>query len=480
MKEDPVSMEAGSDRIRQWMPMRWPAGPLEAALRGKAGPIAPSQAEVLRKWLDPALLVSLVARTPVNCLIVSWGADLPEDNSQRLSMQPLLAKAKECGLTVFGLAQGEARPLMDAGPAIPWTSMAAAPWGASSAALALTDGLWPQVQMQGGSEVAVAGPTTLPWVESNGALLNLARMKAGGKGLWLAAEPPEKPVAGSHSLAAVDAEVNGGRWIIALDDDLRAGLAAGRADALSVWKKLSGSLEFLSQLGELNAYPAAGPLILVSDFSGENEEMVHELMNLLPRRRLPFRAIERTGASSAPLDGVKAVFYADHQPPDAALRKRLLSFAGSGGVLLTRAAWPGMQGSPVEAPAHLAFRLHRLGKGTFGVAASSRPDPYELACDIQSLMGRNNDALRLFNGASMNCFYKAPAAGRKAAVHIVNYACSAGLAVSLYLRERYRSARFLSPHASSAVPLRFFSQPDGGIELKLPPIDVYGVVALEA
>lgn len=474
-----MSVESLMGDIRQWVPMRWPAGPLEAALRGRAGAVTPPDAEVLQKWLDPALLVSLIKDTPVNCVVVSWAAGLPEDRQQRVSLRPLLEKARECGVTVVGLAGGEARPLTTEGPAIPWTRMADVPWHTSSAVLAIADGVWPQVQTQGGSEAAVAGPTTLPWVESNGALLTLARVKARDKGLWLAAEPPKKPAGDGYILAAVDAEVHGGRWVISLDDELRAGLAAGNADALTVWKRMSGTLAFLKRHGEMIAYPAAGPLALISDFSGANEELVHEVMNLLPRRRLPFRTIERSGALSAPLDGVKAVFFADRQPPEAELRKKLLGFARSGGVLLAHAAWPGTEGTPVEAPAHLAFRLHRLGRGMLGVARESSPDPYELACDIQALMGRGNEALRLFNGTSMNCVYKASGDGRKAAVHIVNYSCKAGLGVSLYLRGRYRSARLLSPPADSAVPLQFVPQPDRGSELKLPPIDVYGVVALE-
>jgi hypothetical protein len=60
-------------------------------------------AEVLRKWQDPASL-ALVQGTPINCLVVSWGADA----AQQQALKPLVEKGKQAGLEFVGLIEGEA------------------------------------------------------------------------------------------------------------------------------------------------------------------------------------------------------------------------------------------------------------------------------------------------------------------------------------------------------------------------------------
>ena len=60
-------------------PMRWPAGPLDIALREKTKGFTAEKAEVLRNWLDPATL-GLLQGTPVNSLVVSWASGLPADS----------------------------------------------------------------------------------------------------------------------------------------------------------------------------------------------------------------------------------------------------------------------------------------------------------------------------------------------------------------------------------------------------------------
>jgi hypothetical protein len=208
--------------------------------------------------------------------------------------------------------------------------------------------------------------------------------------------------------------------------------------------------------------------------------LVEEVLNLLPRRRLPFRTMERSHALEASWHGLEAVFYADPQTPELELRRKLLAFVRSGGILFTSSSWPAGNRAPLEAPPHLTFRLYKLGAGKLAIAKEEDPDPYEVACDLQAVMGRDRDALRLFNGTAVNAVYRASPDGRKAAVHLVNYSRKKGMPFSLYMRDSFQSAQLLSPETPDAVRLEFEPQFDGGAELALPPIDVYGMVALEA
>ena len=74
-------------------PMRWPAGPLEIALREKTKGFTAEKAEVLRNWLDPASL-GILQGTPVNCLAVSWASGLAADADQQKALKPLIEKGR--------------------------------------------------------------------------------------------------------------------------------------------------------------------------------------------------------------------------------------------------------------------------------------------------------------------------------------------------------------------------------------------------
>ena len=159
------------------VPMRWPAGPLDIALREKAKGFSAEAAEVVRNWLDPAAL-AVVQGTPVNCLVVSWAAGLPADAAQQQALKPLIEQGKQAGLGFVGLIEGEAnRPAAVAAaqsvglsavamegdppgsarvPVIPWNKSARTRGTANSPILGISDGIWPGIPQAAG---ATGGPT---------------------------------------------------------------------------------------------------------------------------------------------------------------------------------------------------------------------------------------------------------------------------------------------------------------------------------
>jgi hypothetical protein len=375
---------------------------LDIARGEKTKGFTADSAEVLRKWQDPASL-AVVQGTPVNCLVVSWAADA----GQQAALQPLIEKGKQAGLEMVGLIEGEAHQpaavaaaqsaglsavAMEGGapaaagvPVIPWNKAAQVRSTANSPVLGVSDGVFPGLP-QAASQAG--GPTNLPWVDSNGAVLLIARALAPDKTVWIGFDPPQqaKLAAEAYMLAVADPASHGARWVISLDDQLRADLAAKKPPAADTWKKLIDTVAFFEQRKELRSFQPNGLLAVMSNFAGPNYDTGEEAINLLPRIRQPFRVIARQRAASASFAGLLAIYYVDREPPDAELRKKLMAFASGGGILLAPSSWPNPEGPPAKAEPYLLFSMRTVGKGRLGVCKEDKPDAYDTVADIQNIM----------------------------------------------------------------------------------------------
>ena len=487
----------------QSIPMRWTAGPLDIARRQKGKDFTSEMAEVLRQWQDPSLL-ALVQGTPVNCLVVSWASGLPADAEQQQALKPLLERGRQAGLDFVGLVEGpadqaaamatarsaglsavamEAVPPGNAGiPVIAWAKSGEALWSAASPVLGVSDGFWPGVPQE---KTPTGGPTNLPWVDSNGALLAMAQALAPNKAVWIVVDPPlrAKLTVENYLLTVADAEAYGGRWLISLDDQMRAGLAAKSTQTAEDWKRVTDALAFFEQNRATRIYERMGRLAVMSNFSEPDRFFGEDVLNLFPRLREPFRVIPRSQALAASFKGLQGILYVDQEPPDPKLRQRLIAFVKGGGTLFVRSTWPNPEGLPIQlssAEAYLLFNVRSLGKGRLAVAKEDKPDTYFTCMDIQNIMSHRGDPARLYNGASMNYFFQASPQGRQGVIHVLNYSRRPGSDDALvYLKTPYRSARFVSPEIASPVALQWVPQEAGGAELSLPRISVYGAVQME-
>jgi hypothetical protein len=222
----------------------------------------------LLKWLAPESL-ELLRGTPINCLIVPWAAGVDEDAEQQRQLQPLLAQARTLGLTIVGslhppadlkraalgahgaglsaLASPSLHQTGLALPLIEWTERDKIHWNNTSTVVALSDAVWPGIRgNRGGSRTsAVAGPTGIPWLDSNAWLIQWARGLCQFKSLWLAFEPEqtEYPIrVESYLLALADSESSGARWIVSLDDCFRSALDERQAAALEGWNQITAAV----------------------------------------------------------------------------------------------------------------------------------------------------------------------------------------------------------------------------------------------
>jgi len=413
-------------------------------------------------------MLDLLRPTPINCLVVT---------GQQQKLGPLVERARAAGLAVVA-PEGQAQGGL---PTIPWTARSKVPWTGSAPVLAVSDNLWPGIpaRSEGGAD---AGPTGVPWVDSNGWFIQLARTRAPSKTFWLAYDPPPKAQflrAASYLLAAADAETYGARWVVSLDERLRAGLVAKDSQALETWKQLAAALSFFKAHRDWNQYRPLNAMAVISDFAGPNEELSSEILNLAARRPLPIRIVEKARSVKASFEGLKAIIYADQQPPAPELQKKLLAFARGGGLLIAGPKWPAVEGAPAPGDAYQRFNVHTLGKGRLATSKEDLLDPYTLVMDSHLLLSHRHDPLHFFNAGSTNSYYTASPDGKKALVQIVNYAMRpAGHPISFTTQERYRAARMWTLESGSPVALEVQAA-GGGSDVHLPPLSVYAAIELE-
>ncbi|MGE5646754.1 MAG: hypothetical protein ACM336_13280 [Acidobacteriota bacterium] len=389
-------------------------------------------------WRDASLL-DLIEGTTINCLVA--GGENPA----------LMDRARRLGIDVIGESN---LPPMRA------------------------DAVWPAIPAMNAAE---GGPTGAPWVDSNGWYIRLARTRAPGEPVWIPVAPPKETAlrAEHYLLAVADAAAYGGRWLIELDPKMEAALAGRDQAAVAQWKSIAKAVRFFDAHREWQSLPPCSALAVISDFAGPNEFIGQELLNLLPRRGATYRIIDKPRAGAAPLDGINGIIYPDVQPPDAALHKKLAAFVENGGVLVASAKYPVPAGEPAS-DAYRRWNIYAAGKGRLAISKEESPDPYLVASDAQVLVGHRHDVVRYFNFSTLNGYYTASADGRKAVLHAINYAMRPwGHPVSIALATRYAKARMWGLGAAAPEPLELVPA-QNGVEVHLPPFDVYAAIELDA
>src|ERR1039457_2935609 len=320
----------------EWTPMRWPGS-----------------------WKSPSA-VGLLKGTPINWLLVDRIADLA----------PVVEQAKQAGLHVAEIA-------------------------APPAGVALLKGEWPGVAMSAGGGTS-AGPTGVPWVDTNSWRIRLEAARRPGADIWVDA-PPKGPrvFASSYRTAIADAAAYGGRWVISLDAPLAAAIADGKADALATWKGIAGTAAFFAARPQWPAYLPEAIVGVISDFAGGNEFLGQELLNLIGRTNQQYAILLKNKLPAAAFRGLRAAIYADAQPPAAELRKQILDFVSAGGLLITGPKWGPSPGTPAREE-HPRYATRTLGKGRVAMAKTDPDDPYILANDSALLISHRYELLRFW------------------------------------------------------------------------------------
>ena len=489
-----------------WVPARWDGGPLEIVRRtaAKTLPAAGPQRAAIAGWYDPATL-RLIEGTPINCLLLTLSAGGPpavETEQQRL-VAAYTRAARDKGIAVLGLVHLGADPaaisasviaaqldgvvlegsfpagftaqlersLRAAGsraPVIPISQSAAAA-RAPAAPLVAVQGVRPEARNLSDSGVN-AGASAEPWIDSNIWLVRSFRRGERSPLVWINQEP-NASVVGDYVRCVADAALAGGRWIVALDDELRAGLLQNDSRALDTWKSIGAYLRFSEEHRDWRPFAPYGNLAIVVDPAGANTDLSEEYLNLVARRQVPYRIIERSALNAACLSDFKAVLAADLAPPTAGERELLRNFAERGGMVIVGGSW----GDP---PKDDAFAERPVGKGRLIVYKENPPDPEAVSKDLLDLLPPEVMGLSTFNVPSAITYASTAPAGRRALVQMLNYAGTPSMRVTLRFNGVFRKATLHTPEAGPFdLPVR--EAAGGRTEILIPKLEAWAAVLFE-
>jgi hypothetical protein len=479
----------------KWVPMKWPCGPLEWARRSKGKNLATGLKETIDAWAQPAAL-DILKGTPVNCLVVEWADGAPEDAAQQEAVRALVEAGRGKGISFVGKvaakdvaaaassahAAGLAAVMVaePAGsdlelPAILQSSRDKVAWESATPIFCVTDNVWPGVQMDTmKGDTATAGPTGVPWVNSNAWFSLLAPLMASGKAIWLDFDPPEESTVAhpaNYPLAVSDSAVYGSRWVISLEDKLRDALLKGVPQAAATWSKTCETLAFFETHARWRAYKSQGILTVISDFSGDNAFLSGETMNLLNRRHVQFKVMERSKALLTPMPGEKALLWLDKDAPSPEQTAKSLAFVRGGGLLIAPTYW-GLAGvKPTRRDPSIAYQVYNVGQGQIAVPDEGFQDPYQVALDTQLLVSRRNDLARLYNPATTNCHCSYDPVRRQRLVQILNYSAATANFVTLWVNTQARAARFWNCGTKEPETIKGVAATPG-TDFGLPPVSV--------
>ncbi len=407
----------------KWIPMRWPP-----------------------EWKDPACL-TLLKGTVINCLVVEKGVDLGT----------IVAQAQQDG---FGIAEA----------------------GSPPSGVTVTDGEWPGVKLNasGALDRASAGPTGVPWIDSNGWKIRLTAVLHPGTDVWVDAAPVKPKIfPESYVVGVADAAAHGGRWIISLDDRMAGGVAARQPEALRTWKRLTDVSGFFAAREEWSEYVLQAVVGIISNFAGQNEILSHEILNLVARTNQQYLIIPKNIDTKPHLDGLRAVIYADEDPPAPALREQTLAFVHSGGMLITGPKWGELPGLPLAGAEHPRYALRSFGKGKLAISETDLDDPYLIANDSMVLISHRYDLLRFWNAGAVGSHFTMSPDRKRAVLQMLFYARLFGdNRPSVRIAGRYRKARLWTLDHDSPCPVETEIQRDA-IEAHLPPVAGYAAVELD-
>lgn len=363
----------------------------------------------------------------------------------------------------------------NASPPIDTAGFAAYESGKAPSGVLTVEGEWAGMRRM--SRGADAGPTGLPWVDSNGWKIRLLAMQNPGRAIWMESKAPEanEVIRFERYLVGVaDAGAHGGRWVIKPDGNFRKAMASGDGAARKNWERLKAAARFFEERAALCGLPARAVTAIVSDFAGENEVFSQEILNLAARQHLPCLPLDKGKLAALPA-GLKAVVYADAQAPPPQVRAALAKFVEAGGLLMTTAAWGKPAGAALADTPTIRYAVHAVGKGRIAVPqGEDSGDPYLAAADAQVLLSHRNDVARLWNGGPMGVYPTGDA--RRSVVHLINYMGRPPAdPVSLWIQGDFQSVTLHGFEFGESKKLPLIRRRNG-VEVHLPPIAIYAAV----
>lgn len=444
---------AAASKPADWVPMRWP-------------------------WGD-AKSLELLAESPVNCLLVKDPAAefiaaaearglatlvLIPAGGDTLSAAKAAVAAKASGIVLEGdFPEGTAakvRELAGTAAVIELTSRNRMIMGSKVPVLGTYQGVWPGVSAEL-SGTHKSGPTGSVWIDTNTGFIRAALAWSDAP-VWMANQPPAGTVVtGARYLHAIaDAAISGARWVLSLDSDFAARLRKGDADAVSDWRRMGSLLAYFEKHPEWRTMRAYGKLALVQD-PAKGGLLSGGILDMIAVKHTPVRPIARQQLTAESLKDARMAVNLDADALTAEQKEILRNFARAGNTLLT--------GPP-------GWRDHAPGTGiTLDKQELERLN--EIWRDVNSMVGRQNLGVRLFNVSSMLSNLIAPPGGQPVILHLVNYSDYPVENVAVHFLGTFKRAVLLTPEGVEKKLEIYETEGGGGVDLE--KVGVVATVRLE-
>ena len=500
-----ASAGLGAGKPDTWVPARWDGGPLEVAHRAKDKSLADAAVrETVAHWYEPATL-GLLEGSPVNCLLLTFSAGAAADleKQQQQLVKEYASKAHARGVASLGLvypgadASAVAAAAEDAGldglvlegefpgglkfageleQKLRADRSTAVVIPVGTGAL-LRKAAWPVLAVEGVSPgVGKADSSTTAsasggtWVDSNMWLARSFHLDATPRPLWIDQRPGAGAPSGIYGKSIADAAATGARWIVTLDDALRAKLLHQDADAQAAWRNIGSMLAFYEKHADRRAFEPFGTIAVVLDNAGPNLANSEECLNLVARHQIPYRVIERSNLNAAAIEGLRGLLAFDLNPATDAERKMLEKFANDGGMVMIGPSWG-------RAPKDQAYRIAAFDKGEVAVFKEATPDPESVSRNINDMLVTEEQGAAFFNAPSVLSYVSLEKSGEHALIQFVNYADTPSGAITVWVADQFKAAHLYTPDgAVTDLPVK---RNPSRTEISIPRIAVSGALLLE-
>ncbi|HEY2017811.1 MAG TPA: hypothetical protein VGH38_30105 [Bryobacteraceae bacterium] len=447
-------MHASVPQPSDWVPVRWP-------------------------WAD-AKSLELLADSPINCLLLkNYPADLvAAAGSRNLVTLAILTPggdvvaaarkalaAKVTGVVLEGeFPEGAAAGVRDAAqsaPVIELTARSRMTLGSKAAIVGTYQGVWPGISVLDDG-VKKAGPSGSTWIDTNTGFIRAVRAW-GDTVLWIANEPPSGTVitGARYQQVIADAAMSGARWVIALDGDFAGRLHGREADALSDWRRMAAVVRYFEQHPAWRHMRESGKLAVVQD-PGKGGLVSGGILDMIAVKHTPVRPVPRQQLSPQALNGASMAVNVDGESLTPEQKDILRTFTRGGGTLLTGPpGWkdPTPSGTKITLEKDDLERLNDIWR------------------DVNSMIGRQNLGVRLFNVSSMLSNFIASGDQKTAVLHLVNYADYPVEGITVHFTGGYKRATLTTPEGTEKS-LEIYPVEDGG-GVDIDKVSVLATITLQ-
>lgn len=293
----------------------------------------------------------------------------------------------------------------------------------------------------------VSSPTSQPWVDTNLALVKLARaLRPNVTPLYSfhwdlsdALRNKLGPAAEDYCLAISEANAFHADVILDLHEKLQQGLLYKESSAWAVWNSVKRYIAFEQAESAADRLRPVANTGVVMDTGAPS----YEGLNLMARHNIPFEVLRPRDLEPKRLESFDTLVV--FSAPNNAAVTLLSDFAKHGGIVVLvnqhgEFPWHSL------VPAHKDNQATAYNVGTGQVVELAEPvvDPEAFSRDLRRLMGSQRTALGLWNSLTTVAVADRQDTNGETIVNLVNYALEAE-PVQVQIKGHFSSIRYQSP-----------------------------------